>query len=93
VWRRGWGADQLVANHLDRYDSVEDYYGDKAQLFRNATAASNWVSNADDPDVQRMVEHVPGIHCLFSTKEADAYLDPPGDLGARHPLVHRDELD
>jgi UDP-N-acetylmuramoylalanine--D-glutamate ligase len=84
----------LSANHLDRYDSVEEYYGDKARLFRNATPASNWVSNADDPDVQRMVEHVPGIHCLFSTKEeADAYLDPSGDLVVLgHPLAHRDEL-
>ena len=66
----------LSANHLDRYDNVEEYYADKARLFRNATAASTWVSNADDTDVQKMVERVPGIHCRFSTQGmSDAYLD------------------
>jgi UDP-N-acetylmuramoylalanine--D-glutamate ligase len=30
----------LSANHLDRYASIEEYYGDKALLFRNATASS-----------------------------------------------------
>src|SRR6185503_10245442 len=38
----------LSANHLDRYASIEEYYGDKALLFRNATAGSMWVSNGDD---------------------------------------------
>ena len=28
----------LAPNHLDRYRSLEDYYGDKALLFRNADA-------------------------------------------------------
>ena len=41
----------LAPNHLDRYRSLEEYYGDKALLFRNADAESVWVSNADDPAV------------------------------------------
>ena len=35
----------LAPDHLDRYPSVEAYYADKAQLFRNATASSVWVLN------------------------------------------------
>ncbi|HTJ21904.1 MAG TPA: UDP-N-acetylmuramoyl-L-alanine--D-glutamate ligase [Gemmatimonadaceae bacterium] len=85
----------LSANHLDRYDSVEAYYADKALLFRNATAASNWVTNADDPAVQAMTAAVPGMQARFSVKAAsDAYLDRTHDMlvALGHPLVRRDEL-
>ena len=39
----------LSPDHLDRYPSVEEYYRDKAELFRNAGEKSRWVLNADDP--------------------------------------------
>ena len=45
----------LAPNHLDRYLSLEEYYGDKALLFRNADARSVWISNGDDAAVQAMV--------------------------------------
>jgi UDP-N-acetylmuramoylalanine--D-glutamate ligase len=86
----------LSANHLDRYTSVEDYFRDKALLFRNATSHSVWVSNADDPDSQAMVAKVPGRHLRFTTSDgaADGYYDRASDqlvvLGA--PLVARSEL-
>ena len=41
----------LSPDHLDRYARVEDYYLDKALLFRNATEASRWVLNGDQPEV------------------------------------------
>jgi UDP-N-acetylmuramoylalanine--D-glutamate ligase len=85
----------LSANHLDRYDSVDAYYGDKALLFQNASPVSQWVTNGDDPDVQAMVEGVPGIHCRFSVRgRSDAYLDRAnGELVVLgYPVVHRDEL-
>jgi len=85
----------LSANHLDRYAGVEEYYADKALLFKNATAASHWVSNADDPDVQTMVSHVPGMQCRFSVqRRSDAYLDAAtGKLVVLgHPLIDRSEL-
>ena len=44
----------LSPDHLDRYASVDDYYADKALLFRNATAASRWVLNGDDAEVMRL---------------------------------------
>jgi UDP-N-acetylmuramoylalanine--D-glutamate ligase len=37
----------LSADHLDRYASVDEYYADKAMLFRNAHDRSKWVLNRD----------------------------------------------
>jgi UDP-N-acetylmuramoylalanine--D-glutamate ligase len=66
----------LAPNHLDRYTSLDEYYGDKAQLFRSADAGSIWVTNADDSAVQQMTRSVPGRHVRFSTqKRADAWYD------------------
>ena len=86
----------LSANHLDRYTSVDEYYADKALLFKNAGPRSVWVSNADDPDSQAMVAEVPGHHLRFTTSRgaAEGYYDRAGDqlvvLGA--PLMARGDL-
>ncbi|HYD51528.1 MAG TPA: UDP-N-acetylmuramoyl-L-alanine--D-glutamate ligase, partial [Gemmatimonadaceae bacterium] len=85
----------LSANHLDRYASVEAYYGDKALLFRNATPASTWVTNADDAEVQALARGAAGRHLRFSLAgEADAWYDRARDqlvvLG--EPLLARAEL-
>jgi len=86
----------LSANHLDRYTSVDEYFGDKAHLFRNASERSVWVSNADDPEVQRMVRGVRGTHLRFTTGPgvADGYFDRARVqlvvLGA--PLIDRNDL-
>ena len=82
-------------NHLDRYRSTEEYYGDKKMLLRNASAASHWVTNADDPVVQEMAFGAAGVHCRFSTtRRADAHYDAAAGtlklLGA--PLIDRSEL-
>jgi UDP-N-acetylmuramoylalanine--D-glutamate ligase len=69
----------LAPNHLDRYATLEEYYGDKAQLFRNADPGSSWVTNADDPAVQEMIRSVAGRHVRFSTqRRADAWYDRAG---------------
>ncbi|MEP6733358.1 MAG: UDP-N-acetylmuramoyl-L-alanine--D-glutamate ligase [bacterium] len=86
----------LSANHLDRYESVDAYYADKSELFRNASERSVWVTNADDPAVQEMVLGVDGRHLRFTIAGgvADAYYDRGSDslvvLG--EPLIKRDEL-
>ena len=86
----------LSANHLDRYESVDEYFGDKARLFRNAGDHSLWVSNADDDEVQRMVQGVAGTHLQFTigAGAADGYFDRGRGqlvvLGA--PLVDRADL-
>lgn len=67
----------LSPNHLDRYASIEAYYGDKALLFRNAAAESRWVVNGDDPAVMAMVRGVAGRVEPFSleTRLAAGYYD------------------
>ena len=56
----------LAPNHLDRYASLEEYYGDKALLFRNADAGSRWVTNADDPAVEAMTRSIAGTRYRFA---------------------------
>jgi len=85
----------LSPDHLDRYATLADYYADKALLFRNATADSIWITNADDPEVRRMAGSVPGVHRRFSTSEvADGWYDRKRAelwLGSS-PLLPRREL-
>jgi UDP-N-acetylmuramoylalanine--D-glutamate ligase len=56
----------LAPDHLDRYESLGDYYADKARLFLHAGASSCWVTNADDAEVQKMVSGIAGRHERFS---------------------------
>ncbi|MGH7579461.1 MAG: UDP-N-acetylmuramoyl-L-alanine--D-glutamate ligase [Gemmatimonadales bacterium] len=85
----------LAPNHLDRYHTLAEYYGDKALLFRNADNGSITVSNLDDAAVQEMVCGVPGAQLRFSVRQqADAWLDRTSNrlmLGA-DPLLPRGEL-
>lgn len=85
----------LAANHLDRYSSIGAYYLDKAQLFRNSTTRSRWISNSDDPDARTMVEPTPGDHFWFSVRgNADAWFDRSSNtlMVLGKPLLNRDEL-
>ncbi|HEY2067707.1 MAG TPA: UDP-N-acetylmuramoyl-L-alanine--D-glutamate ligase [Gemmatimonadaceae bacterium] len=86
----------LSANHLDRYTGVEEYYADKARLFRNATERSVWVSNADDADSQQMVRGVRGHHLRFTVAAgaADGYYDRSHRrlVVLRQPLIDRDDF-
>jgi len=68
----------LAPDHLDRYESVESYYADKANLFLNADDESRWVLNGDDPAVAALAEGVSGQHFYFSRTggaRPGAYLD------------------
>lgn len=58
----------LAPDHLDRYDSLEAYYGDKARLFLNADVESRWVLNADQPEVQALAGDTPGRRFGFSVQ-------------------------
>jgi UDP-N-acetylmuramoylalanine--D-glutamate ligase len=85
----------LAPNHLDRYATLEEYYADKALLFRNAGSDSAWVTNADDAAVQGIARGAAGEHLRFSLAgPADAWFDRrAGRLvlcGA--PLLARDDL-
>ncbi|HEX4621501.1 MAG TPA: UDP-N-acetylmuramoyl-L-alanine--D-glutamate ligase, partial [Myxococcaceae bacterium] len=70
----------LAPDHLDRYATVEEYYADKALLFRNAGAANTWVVNGDDRAVLDMVKGVAGAKVQFSLEwKADAWYDRAAD--------------
>ena len=85
----------LSPNHLDRYASLDEYYGDKALLFRNARTDSTWVWNADDADARRLATGVSGSHYTFSVvSAAEAYLDHRRDqlVVLDEPLMPRGEF-
>ena len=60
----------LSPDHLDRYPSVEAYYADKQQLFRNAHPESRWILNGDDPAVLALAGDARGLRWLFTVKGA-----------------------
>ena len=85
----------LSANHLDRYESIDDYYGDKALLFQNSTASSRLITNADDPDSLALTRDVAGTRYLFSVRQrAHAWFDRDANqlVVLDQPILDRDEL-
>ena len=89
----------LAPDHLDWYGSVESYYADKANLFRNARAETRWVLNGDDAAVQDLAEGVPGSHFYFTRERSGrpgSYVDR-GTVtleisGAQEPLTAVEDL-
>jgi len=79
----------LAPDHLDRYASVEEYYADKALLFRNATADNVWVLNADDPMALALPGDAPGRRVLFSLRQPT---DGWYDAGRRRLMLGGTEL-
>ncbi len=66
----------LAPDHLDRYPTLEAYFGDKRLLFLNARSESVWVLNADDHAVVDMARGKPGTERLFSVaRKADGWYD------------------
>jgi UDP-N-acetylmuramoylalanine--D-glutamate ligase len=93
----------LSPDHLDRYPSVEAYYGDKARLFRNATPTSVWVLNAEDAAVLDMPGEADGrrrvfrVNTYLRAQEEGGWIDAAGDLclrvaGTETRLLHSTEL-
>lgn len=86
----------LSPDHLDRYDSVQEYYGDKRLLFANAVEQSHWVVNGDCADSMRMMKGVAGHLHLFSTSLSGtaAWYDRASDslVVLDRPLMKRSRL-
>lgn len=55
----------LSPDHLDRYESVEAYYADKARIFDNADEASRWVLPMGDARVEKLIGAAPGRRYYF----------------------------
>ena len=51
----------LSPDHLDRYATVDEYYQDKALIFRNMSDRSKWVLNADDPATLTLARRLPAV--------------------------------
>lgn len=58
----------LSPDHLDRYESVNDYYLAKKRMFQNQTKDDILIANADDAEVQRLIAGLPSIGWGFSLK-------------------------
>ncbi|HYJ79848.1 MAG TPA: UDP-N-acetylmuramoyl-L-alanine--D-glutamate ligase, partial [Longimicrobiaceae bacterium] len=67
----------LAPDHLDWYATVEDYYADKAHLFRNATGASRWVLNGEDEKARLLPGAAEGTRYHFRVQS----LPPADELG------------
>jgi UDP-N-acetylmuramoylalanine--D-glutamate ligase len=90
----------LAPDHLDRYASVEAYYADKSRLFLNATPASSWILNGDEPQVEALAGDCPGRRFRFSARGAPgahAFLREGGlglalEEGKEDSLLPEDDL-
>jgi UDP-N-acetylmuramoylalanine--D-glutamate ligase len=68
----------VTPDHMDRYESVNEYASAKARIFQHCDAA---VINLDDPLVQAMTHRAPrGLtFSLHGDRGADYYARAPGD--------------
>jgi UDP-N-acetylmuramoylalanine--D-glutamate ligase len=65
----------LSPDHLDRYDTVEAYYADKARLFQNADDDSVWVLPHADEEVAALAGDAPGRRYTFGDAGSHAFVD------------------
>jgi UDP-N-acetylmuramoylalanine--D-glutamate ligase len=79
----------LSADHLDRYATVDEYYADKAMLFRNAHDRSRWVLNGDDEEVMRLPERRPATPPR-GARRVQAEAPAPPQAGAARSALRGD---
>ncbi|MDQ8157732.1 MAG: UDP-N-acetylmuramoyl-L-alanine--D-glutamate ligase, partial [Gemmatimonadota bacterium] len=86
----------LAPDHLDRYASLDAYYGDKMRLFANAADGSVRVVNGDDAEVMARTAPFPGRVARFSLHDptATAWFDDASQrlMLAGAPLLARETL-
>ena len=85
----------LAPDHLDRYQSLDEYYADKARLFLHASDDSTWVVNGDDARVLEMAARPDGTLKKFSVAgKADGWYDRPKEklMLGRTALLPRSEF-
>ena len=79
----------LAPDHLDRYDSVEAYYADKAHLFDNARPHSTWVLNAEDREAVELAGEAPGRRVFFRIRSEPASDETGGWADSENRLILR----
>ena len=93
----------LAPDHLDWYATVDEYYADKAKLFRNASPESRWVLNGEDEAAASLPGDAVGERFYFrvasqpSPEEQGGYLAEDGWLilrmgGAEERLLSATDL-
>ncbi|HEY6400903.1 MAG TPA: UDP-N-acetylmuramoyl-L-alanine--D-glutamate ligase [Blastocatellia bacterium] len=89
----------ITPDHLDRYDSMDDYVAAKANIFRNQTANDFAVLNDDDERVSKM-DTLTGARTIFFSRhrELDEGIFLRGSRilhrasGVERELISRDEI-
>jgi UDP-N-acetylmuramoylalanine--D-glutamate ligase len=89
----------ITPDHLDRYDSMDDYAAAKANIFRNQTANDFAVLNADDERVSKMDSLTWARPIFFSRQrelEEGIFLRGPAltyrASGVERELIAREEV-
>jgi UDP-N-acetylmuramoylalanine--D-glutamate ligase len=73
----------LSPDHLDYYDEVDAYFADKARIFDNASADSQWVLPAGDEAVADLAGDAPGERWLFGeASDRGAWVEGDAMYGA-----------
>jgi UDP-N-acetylmuramoylalanine--D-glutamate ligase len=81
----------LSPDHLDRYSSVDEYYGDKARMFANASPSDVWVLNGEDEAVRSLPGNAVGRRRYFRTETPLPVEEDGGYVSADGSLTLRDE--
>jgi UDP-N-acetylmuramoylalanine--D-glutamate ligase len=67
----------FAEDHLDKYPNIETYYAANREVFKNSCSQTLHVINGSNPQVQQMIQGVPGNFVVFSET-----LLPAGVAGA-----------
>ncbi len=62
----------VTPDHLNRYDSIEEYFGTKARIFENQDSGDFAVINADDPLIKENLPKLGGETFVYSRVNAVA---------------------
>jgi len=89
----------ITPDHMDRYDSMDDYAAAKANVFRNQTAEDFAVLNADDDRVSKMNSLTMARPIFFSRRrelDEGIFLRGPALVhrasGVERELIAREEI-
>ncbi|HEU0003384.1 MAG TPA: UDP-N-acetylmuramoyl-L-alanine--D-glutamate ligase [Ktedonobacteraceae bacterium] len=63
----------VYADHLDTYDSMEDYIAAKANIFRHQSASDLAIFNFDNPITRRLGEEAPSVIWFTSLKRGGSF--------------------
>jgi len=74
----------FAEDHLDKYPNIESYYAANREVFKNSCSQTLHVVNGMNPQVQQMLQSVPGVFVPFS--------DAPLPVGVRGAWASRFEI-